>query len=126
MTFNSQDIIQDVRAECEMLLDFVTNEKAQIATADHIERNLFRRLLKLGAKLLLLFLVTRAQNCSREALQIEGGPELPYHSEKKRSYFSIFGKLPFWRPYFYETGVEGQSPLDGELSLGQDCYSDFL
>jgi hypothetical protein len=126
MTFNSQDIIQDVRAECEMLLDFVTNEKAQIATADHIERNLFRRLLKLGAKLLLLFLVTRAQNCSREPLQMEGGQELPYHSEKKRSYFSIFGKLPFWRPYFYETGVEGQSPLDAELSLGQDCYSDFL
>ena len=72
MTFNSQDIIQDVRAECEMLLDFVTNGKAQVATADHIERNLFRRLLKLGAKLLLLFLVTRAQNYSREPLQMEG------------------------------------------------------
>ena len=71
MTSNSQDIIQDIRAECEMLLDFVTNKKAQIATADHIERNLFRRLLKLGAKLLLLFFVTRAQNCSHEPLQME-------------------------------------------------------
>jgi hypothetical protein len=83
-------------------------------------------LLKLGAKLLLLFFITRAQNCSREPLQMEGGQELPYHSEKKRTYFSIFGKLPFWRPYFYESGVEGQSPLDAELSLGPDRYSDFL
>jgi hypothetical protein len=57
---------------------------------------------------------------------MEGGQELPYHSEKKRTYFSVFGKLPFWRPYFYETGVEGQSPLDAELSLGPDRYSDFL
>jgi hypothetical protein len=57
---------------------------------------------------------------------MEGGQKLPYHSEKKRTYSSIFGKLPFWRPYFYETGVEGQSPLDAELSLGQDRYSDFL
>ena len=126
MTFNSQDIIQDIRKECEMLLDFVTNEKAQKATADHIERSLFRRLLKLGARLLLLFFVTRAQNCSREPLELEGGQELPYHSEKKRTYASIFGKLAFWRPYFYKTGVEGQSPLDAELSLGADRYSDLL
>jgi hypothetical protein len=109
-----------------MLLDFVTNEKAQKATADHIERSLFRRLLKLGARLLLLFFVTRAQNCSREPLELEGGQELPYHSEKKRTYASIFGKLAFWRPYFYKTGVEGQSPLDAELSLGSDRYSDLL
>jgi hypothetical protein len=57
---------------------------------------------------------------------MEEGQELPYHSEKKRIYFSIFGKLPFWRPYFYETGADGQSPLDAELSLGSDRYSDFL
>lgn len=126
MTFNSQDIMQDIRTEFEMLLDFVTGEEAQTATADHIERGLFRRLLELGAKLLLLFFVTRAQNCSREPLQMEDGQELPYHSEKKRTYFSIFGKLPFWRPYFYKTGAEGQCPLDAELSLGSDRYSDFL
>jgi len=126
MTFNSQDIIENIRTEFEKLLDFVTGEKAQTATADHIERGLFRRLLRLGAKLLLLFFVIRAQNSSREPLQMEDGQELPYHSEKKRTYFSIFGKLPFWRPYFYKTGAEGRSPLDAELSLGSDRYSDFL
>ena len=126
MIFNPRDIREGVCTEFEKLLDFVTGEEAQTATADHIERGLFRLLLKLGAKLLLLFFVTRAQNCSREPLQMEDGRELPYHSEKKRTYFSIFGKLPFWRPYFYETGAEGQCPLDAELNLGSDCYSDFL
>ena len=125
MTFNSHTIIQEIRAEFEMLLDFVTGVEAQVATADRIERGLFRRLLDLGAKLLLLFFIIRAQNCSREPVQMEDGPELPYHDERKRTYFSIFGKLPLWRPYFYKSGV-GEAPLDAELSLGSDRYSDFL
>jgi len=57
---------------------------------------------------------------------MEDGQELPYHSEKKRDYLSIFGKIPFWRPYFYEKGSQGHSPLDAELSLGAGRYSDFL
>ena len=61
MTFNSQSIIHDIRAELEKLIDFVSGEQAQTATADHIERSLFRQMLKLGAKLLLLFFVVRAQ-----------------------------------------------------------------
>ncbi len=126
MILNSQSIIQEIRENFEMLIDFVTGEEAQMATADHIERGLFKRLLDLGGKLLLLFFIVRAKNCSREPLQMEGDQELPYHSEKKRTYFSIFGKLPLWRPYFYKTGTEGQSPLDAELSLGSDRYSDFL
>jgi hypothetical protein len=126
MTFNSHSIIHDIREELERLIDFVSGEQAQTATADHIERSLFREMLKLGAKLLLLFFVVRAQECSREPIQMEDGQELPYHSEKKRIYSSIFGKIPFWRPYFYETGSQGQSPLDAELSLGSDRYSDFL
>ena len=126
MTSNLQDIRQDIQLEVDKLLDFVTGEEAQSATVDHIERGLFRSLLRLGAKFLLLFFVTRAQNSSREPLQMEGGQEVPYHSEKKRTHFSIFGKLPFWRPYFYKPGVSGQSPLDAELSLGSDRYSDFL
>jgi hypothetical protein len=125
MTFNSENIIQEIRAEFEMVLEFVTGAEAQITAADRIERGLFRRLLDLGEKLLLLFFVIRAQNCSREPLQKEYGQTLPYHDERKRTYFSIFGKIPFWRPYFYTSEV-GEAPLDAELSLGSDCYSDFL
>ena len=126
MTFNSQEIIQDVRAQFEDMLDFVTGEQARTATADHIERGLFKLLLSLGAKLLQLFFVMRSQACSRQAIQTETGQELPYHRDTPREYFSIFGKVSFERPYFYKKGVGGQTPLDAELSLGEDCYSDLL
>jgi hypothetical protein len=34
--------------------------------------------------------------------------------------------LAFWRPYFYRQDVGGRSPLDQELALGADCYSDLV
>src|SRR3989337_16135 len=126
MTFNSQEIIQDVRAQFEHMLDFVTGEQARTATADHIERGLFRLWLSRGAKFLPLFFVMRSQACSRQAIQTATGQELPCHRDTPREYFSIFGKVSFERPYFYKKGVGGQTPLDAELSLGEDCYSDLL
>ncbi len=115
-----------IRAEFENILDFVTGEQARTATADQIERGLFTLMLKLGAKLLLLFFQMRAQECSRDDISLEEGQVLPYHSEQKRTYFSIFGLVPLWRPYFYETNNGGRTPLDAELSLGSDRYSDLL
>ena len=91
MTFNSQEIIKDVRAQFEHMLDFVTGEQARTASADHIERGLFKLLLSLGAKLLELFFVMRSQASSRQAIRIETGQELPYHRDTPREYFSIFG-----------------------------------
>ena len=126
MTFNSQEIIQDVRAEFEHLLDFVTGEQARTAKADSIERGLFRMLLSLGAKLLQLFFVERSQACSRQPVQSQSGEALPYHRDTKRVYFSIFGKTFIERPYFYKQDVGAQTPLDAELGLGADCYSDLL
>lgn len=82
MTFNSQDIIQKARAKFEMMLNFVTGPEAQTATVDHIERCLFRRLLSLGAQLLLLFSVVRSQNCSREPIQKGEKQELPYYADR--------------------------------------------
>ena len=126
MTSNSQEIIQDVRAQFEHLLDFVTGEQARTATADHIERGLFKLVLSLGAKLLHLFFVMRSQACSRQSLQTAAGQTLPHHRDTPRAYFSIFGKLSFERPYFYRQGIGQQIPLDAELSLSEDCYSDLL
>lgn len=126
MTANSQEMIHDIRAELEKMIQFVTNEPARTATADHIERGLFKLLLRLGAKLLTLFFVMRSQACSRETLRTAEGHPLYYQRDTKRDYFSIFGKLAVWRPYFYRTGVGGQTPLDAELSLGDDCYSDLV
>ena len=126
MTSNSEAIIHDIRQEFEMLLDFVTGEESRTATADQIERGLFQLLINLGAKLLTLFFVVRSQACSRAPLQTAEGQVLSYQRDTKRDYLSIFGKLAIWRPYFYRKGVGGQTPLDAELSLGEDCYSDLV
>ncbi len=124
----------EIRSEFETALDFVTGEQARTATADQIERGLFTLLLSLGAKLLLLFFQMRTQTCSRDPITLdvrepqsnEEAQVLPYHSEQKRTYFSVFGRIPLWRPYFYQTGLGGQAPLDAELSLGVNRYSDLL
>ena len=126
MTSNSKLIIQDIRQEFEMLLDFVTGEQAHQATADQIERGLFKLLLAMGAKLLRLFFVMRSEACSREPHQTAAGQSLAYERDTKRTYYSIFGKVPLYRPYFYQKSVGGETPLDAALGLGEDSYSDLL
>ena len=126
MTFNSQVIIQDIRTDFETMLEYVTGEQARTATADATERGLFKMLIEMGLKLLTLFFIMRSQNASREMLKKTDGSELRYHRDTERRYVSIFGKLCFERPYFYRKGKGGQTPLDAELSLGEDCYSDLV
>lgn len=126
MTSNSEMIIQDVRQEFEMLLDFVGGDQAHQATADQVERGLFKLLLAMGAKLLQLFFVIRSEGCCRESIESETGATLPYERDTKRTYYSIFGKVPLYRPYFYKKGEGGQLPLDEELGLGENSYSDLL
>lgn len=126
MTSNSKTIIQDIRQEFEMLLNFVVGEQAQQATADQIERGLFKLLLAMGAKLLTLFFVMRSEACSHESIQTRAGQILPYERDTKRVYYAIFGKLPLYRAYFYHQGIGGEIPLDAALGLGEDRYSDLL
>lgn len=126
MASNSQEIIQDVHAQFEHLLDFVTGEKAQTATADHIERGLFKFLVILGASLLQLFFVMRSKGCSRGTMRTKENKTLWYQRDTARQYYSIFGKIRFERPYFYHKSVGKCIPLDEALSLGADGYSDLL
>lgn len=126
MASNSEEIIQEVRVQFEHLLDFVTGEQAKTATADHIERGLFKLLVILGASLLRLFFVMRSNASSRKPLITETGQVLSYHRDTPRQYFAIFGKIVFERPYFYKQGVGQRIPLDEALSLGADGYSDLL
>ena len=121
---HTDTIVQELHAEFESMLSYVKDSRT--ATADQVERGLFRRLLDLGARLMLLFFALRAEARPRLACQTLTGETLPYWAERKRQYFSIFGKLAFWRPYFYRPGAGGASPLDQELALGADCYSDLL
>ena len=124
MSFNTEEIVQNIRSEFETMLESV--QESDERTADRMERALFKQLLGLGAQMMLLFFQVRAAQMARTPLQTVTGDELPYHSEKKRDYYSIFGKLAVARPYFYASGLSGVSPLDQELSLGNDCYSDLV
>ena len=126
MTSNSQAIIQDIRADFEKVLEYVTGEEARKATADTTERGLFKMLIEMGLKLLTLFFEMRSQNATRENLILADGRVVRYHRDTPRRYVSIFGKLHFARPYFYCRGQGGQAPLDADLSLGEDCYSDLV
>lgn len=126
MTFNSQAIIQDIRADFEKMLEYVTGEEARKTTADATERGLFKMLVEMGLKLLTLFFEMRSQYASRENLVMSNGDLAVYHRDTPRKYVSIFGKVRFARPYFYRRGKGGQAPLDAELSLGEDCYSDLV
>lgn len=124
MSFNSDEIVQNIRTEFESMLQYV--QESEERTADAVERSLLKQLLGLGAQLMVLFFSLRASRCSHEPVVREDGSKLGYHSEKRRSYYSVFGKLPLVRPYFYACGQGGTSPLDEELSLGEDCYSDLV
>ena len=126
MTFNSDLIIKDIRTDFEKVLDFVMGAEPRTASADCIDRGLFKLLLAPGVKLLTLFFALRSQACSRESLVLQGGRQFVYHRESKRDTFLIFGKLAIWRPYFYKKGLGGKAPLDAALSLGADCYSDLV
>jgi hypothetical protein len=80
----------------------------------------------LGAKLLSLFFAMRSERCDRNGITLSDGGCVPYHRDSKRDYVSIFGKVVIRRPYFYKAGHGGHSPLDAELSLGEDSHSDLV
>jgi len=126
MSSNSMQMIHQLRADFEHLLALVTGPEAHTATIDQVERSLFRQVLRMGFRLLQLFVSVRVEAESHAPLASRGRRLLPYHSQKPRDYFSIFGKLRFERAYFYARGQGGQCPLDEALSLPERCYSDLL
>jgi hypothetical protein len=126
MAFNSHQMILQLREEFERLLAFVTGPQAQTATMDQMERSLFRQILQLGYQLLCLFVRVRVEGEAHTRMIKRDHTVLPYHSQKGRAYFSIFGKLKFERAYFYAWGGCGRCPLDEALSLPEHCYSDLL
>jgi hypothetical protein len=126
MSFNSTPMIHQLRADFEKLITLVTSPEAHTATVNQMERSLFRQVLRLGLKLLQLFLLTRVQAESHAPQPGVGRTTVPYHSQKPIDYFSIFGKLTFERAYFYTSGQPGVFPLDDALNLPERCYSDLL
>lgn len=72
------------------------------------------------------FFFQRAEVLPGEPVQAPDGTILKYHDRRPTSYFSVFGKIQFRRPYFHTAGKAGICPLDAELSLPPNCYSYLL
>lgn len=125
MSFNSTPMIQELRADFEKVLSMVTSPEAATATLDQMERSVLRQILRLGLKLLKLFVQMRVAAESHQGLHI-GRKRWSYHSQKDRDYFSFFGKLTFGRAYFRSKRYGGKCPLDEALSVPEHCYSDLL
>lgn len=126
MPATSAPSVHDLRAEFESILANVQSEEGRHTTADRMERRLLWQLLALGRSLLALFLVTRAAATAQRAHRDAAGVNRPYHSERPRTYLSIFGSVVFVRPYFYGRGVGGIAPVDAQLSLPATACSDLV
>jgi len=127
MTFNPISMIQqEIRSDLDELISTVSEAGNETCTAYQMERHLWQQMLKLGGRLMQLFFEASSQAAQRDEVYTEVEERIPYHSDRKRNYVSIFGELSINRPYFYRTEVGKQIPLDAMLGLGSDCYSDFL
>lgn len=126
MASNSDEIVQQVQADFQNLLAYVIGPDARVRTAYTVELILFRRLLALGATLLRLFFVTRTLVRPTEPILAPDGTRLAYHDQRPTTYYSVFGRVRFWRHYFSAPGHDGLCPLDAALSLPARCYSDLL
>lgn len=126
MTFNAEAIVPQLEAEFQDLVGYVTGPDARTATAYTVELTLFRRLLALGALLLRAFFLTRAQERPTEPVVAPDGTPLSYRDRRQTTYYSVFGKITFARPYFTAPGQRGVCPLDAALSLPPRCYADLL
>src|SRR6266487_3906951 len=106
MTSNPESIVQQLPHEFQNLLADVSGPEARSQTAYSVELTLFRRLLAWGAVLLRLFFVTRAAVRPAEPVTAPDGTRLTYHDQRPTTYYSVFGKVRFWRHSFTSVGHE--------------------
>lgn len=116
---------EQIQEQFTTLVQMATEPEARSATADQMERRLFRELLDLGRQLLTLFFEVRA-SIRPETPVAEDGTELRECHLRPKTYLSVFGKLTVRRHRFFATGQQAVSPLDADLSLPKRCYSALL
>src|SRR5882672_10335019 len=126
MPSNADPIVAQIQQDLQALMTYVTGPETATQTAYTVELTLFRRLLALGAALLRLFFVTRAAVRPSEPILAADGTRLVYHDQRPTTYYSVFGKVRFWRHYYTAPGQDGLCPLDAAVSLPVRCYSDLL
>src|SRR6266568_619456 len=126
MSSNSEEIVQQIRDKFEALLRFASDASTEpTPTAYEVERTLLYRLLEMGKMLLSLFFISQSKALRPARVTTPEGQLLPYHSQKRKSYLSVFGKVSFQRSYYYQD-QKGYIPLDALLNLPKKGCSDLL
>jgi hypothetical protein len=119
-------LITQVDGKLKKLVEYVLG-KAQSQPIHEVERGILASLISLGLMLLKLFLMSKGTGHVGLALQGKDGVGVPYHSTKRTTYFSIFGRIEIRRAYCWEEGlVSGFFPLDAMLNLPERCFSYLL
>ena len=101
-TLNATQLIRELRADFETLLNLVTGPTARTATVGQMERSLFRHLLQMGRKLLQVFLARRVQAESHAPQWGWQKRKLPYHAQKAVDRYASrsLAKSPWPAPTF--------------------------
>jgi len=107
------------------MIKMVSDEAAQEATADEMERQIWWGVLVIGAALLQLFFAIRSELEAKPKKLEREGEVYEYIGQTKRNYVSVFGPVEVERAYYWKKGG-GKHPLDEELSLPERSYSDWV
>jgi hypothetical protein len=125
MSFNSTNIAENIRNDIEAMMEMVSGDAAQEATADEMERQIWWGVLAMGRELMQLFFAARSeQEPKPKELETEG-ETYAYMGQPTRDYVSIFGPVEVERAYYWKKGG-GKHPLDEALSLPERSYSDWV
>lgn len=90
-----------------------------------VEKDLFQHILRLG-HVFLCEVIARHGTGKNEGSVKVADKELGYHTDKEKTYLSIFGEVEIGRAYFWCKGEKGYFALDAELNLPQRRYSYLL
>lgn len=102
------------------------NTDALTQSIDNIEHSLFIQLLKMGKHLLCQFLQKKSSASKVPTITTKNDEILPFHSQKKRNYLSIFGDIEIIRSYYWKPKNDGVFPMDIELNMPKHHHSHLL
>lgn len=117
--------ILEAREEFNGILEFVQTD-AMGCEIHEVEREMFRKLLRLGRSLLEVFLGSVGTGKKGPVIEDQDGSTLRYQRKKERQYLSIFGKVAISRAYYLGDDGKGVFPLDAKLNLPKRKYSYVL
>ena len=117
--------ILETKEEFNGILEFVLTQTTG-SEIHQVEREIFRRLLRLGRSLLEVFLFSSGTGKEGSVMECPDGSIMRYQRKKVRQYLSIFGKVTISRAYYLGDDGKGVCPLDAKLNLPKRLYSYVL